>query len=178
MKSPPAYTLLLSIALLAAWLGVAVFVAAVIAPAAFAVLPTRALAGALIGRALPDVFISGVLIGGLITAICSGRSRLASFGGLLLLAGNAAALMVERHLHALLVAIGAPIEALAVTDARRLAFGRLHGVSVLMMGVGVVGASIALVVLMRRVHGSTSVPTVSLSEHSDAVSTRLASSPS
>ena len=41
---------LISIALVAAWLGAALVVAAVVAPAAFDVLPTRTLAGALVGR--------------------------------------------------------------------------------------------------------------------------------
>lgn len=156
MKDRSVYSALSSIALLAAWLGVAVFVAAVIAPAAFAVLPTRALAGALVARALPILCIGGIAIGGVITATYAGRVRLASVGGLLLLVGNGAALMVERRLHAMLVAMGAPIDAIAKADPRRIAFGRLHGVSVLMLAVGLVGALIALVVLMRRVHGSTS----------------------
>ena len=43
---------LMSLSLLDAWLGAAIFVAAFVAPAAFAVLPTRALAGAIVGRIL------------------------------------------------------------------------------------------------------------------------------
>ena len=39
--------------LLAAWLGAGILFAAVVAPAAFAVLPSRTLAGALVGRVLP-----------------------------------------------------------------------------------------------------------------------------
>lgn len=173
MKDRWVYSALVSIALLAAWLGVAVFVAAVLAPAAFAVLPTRALAGALVARALPILFISGIVTGSLVVALSAGRSRLASLGGLLLLSGNAAASMVEQRLHAMLVAMGAPIDAIAGTDPRRIAFGRLHGLSVLVLGVGVVGASIALVVLMRRIRALQ--PTVTLSEHSDALSVRRAS---
>jgi hypothetical protein len=45
--------------LLAAWLGAGMLLAAVVAPAAFAVLPSRTLAGALVGRVLPTVFIAG-----------------------------------------------------------------------------------------------------------------------
>ena len=36
--------------------------AAVVAPAAFAVLPSRTLAGALVGRVLPTVFIAGIVV--------------------------------------------------------------------------------------------------------------------
>ena len=48
--------------LLAAWLGAGVLFAAVVAPAAFAVLPSRNLAGALVGRVLPVVLIAGVVV--------------------------------------------------------------------------------------------------------------------
>src|SRR5579872_4042517 len=48
-------------ALTAAWLGAALLLAASVAPAAFAVLPSRTLAGAVVGRVLPVVFISGLL---------------------------------------------------------------------------------------------------------------------
>ncbi|MDQ2665108.1 MAG: DUF4149 domain-containing protein [Gemmatimonadota bacterium] len=172
------YTSLVSIALLAAWLGVAVFVAAVIAPAAFAVLPTRALAGALVGRALPVLFISGVLLGGMATAYYATSARITALGGLLLLTGNAAALMIERRLHDLLTAVGAPIDTLAMTDARRVEFGRLHGLSVLMMGVGVVGASIALVTLARRIHANGGNPQPAIASRTDATSSAMASSSS
>jgi Domain of unknown function (DUF4149) len=169
---------LVSIALLAAWLGVAVFVAAVIAPAAFAVLPTRALAGALVGRALPVLFISGVALGGIVTAYCATSARVTSIGGLLLLGGNAVALTIEQRLHALLVAIGVPIDTLAMNDPRRVEFGRLHGLSVLMMGIGAIGASIALVALARRIHANVVKSQHSLSTRTDAWSAATASSSS
>jgi hypothetical protein len=155
MSGRALYAALVSIALLAAWLGVALFIAAVIAPAAFAVLPTRALAGALVGRALPVLFVAGLALGAIITVGYASTARLVAIGGLILLAGNAAALMIERRLHSLLIVVGVPIDTLAMTDPRRLEFGRLHGISVLMMGIGVVGALIALVALARRIHADT-----------------------
>jgi hypothetical protein len=137
--------------MLAAWIGVAVFIAAVIAPAAFAVLPTRALAGALIGQALPVLFISGILVAAVVIVLHATADRAAALGGLVLLAANASALLIENRLHALLVSLGAPIDSIPITDARRVEFGRLHGMSVLLMAVGLLGASVALVMLMRRV---------------------------
>ena len=169
---------LLSIALLAAWLGAAVFVAAVIAPAAFAVLPTRALAGALVARALPVLFMTAIVLGGLIAASNSTRARGTSVGGLLLLGGNVAALMIEQRVHAMLVAMGAPIDTLAMNDPRRVAFGRLHGLSVLMMGIGVIGASIALLALARRIHAHAETSRHALAPRTDATSAALASSSS
>ena len=167
MRRRPPDTALAAIALLGAWIGVAIFVAAVIAPAAFAVLPTRALAGALVGRILPDLFIGGVVLGGILTALWSTRVRIASIGALLLLAGNTAALMIERRLHTLLLSMGTPIEALSVRDPRRIMFGRLHGISVLMMGVGVIGASIALVALARWIGANTPMAANAVAARSD-----------
>lgn len=178
MTGRASYTALVSIALFAAWLGVAVFVAAVIAPAAFAVLPTRALAGALVGRALPVLFISGIVLGGMTAALYSTRARVTALGSLLLLGGNATALMIERRLHDLLTAIEVPIDTLAITDARRIEFGRLHGLSVLMMGIGVVGASIALVTLARAIHENGEKPQPAIASRTDATSSAMASSSS
>ena len=55
--------------LLALWTGGALVVAAAVAPAAFAVLPTRALAGALVGRVLPVVFWGGIVLGAVAAAL-------------------------------------------------------------------------------------------------------------
>jgi len=55
--------------LLSAWLGAGVLFATVVAPAAFAVLPSRALAGALVGRVLPVIFVSGIVAA--VAGLCS-----------------------------------------------------------------------------------------------------------
>ena len=61
--------LLAQLALLVLWLGGAVLFAAAVAPALFAVLPTRTLAGAVVGRVLPVIFYSGMLIGVVVVVI-------------------------------------------------------------------------------------------------------------
>ena len=48
--------------LLAAWVGAAIFFSAIVAPALFAVLPTRELAGAVVGRVLPMLNWAGLII--------------------------------------------------------------------------------------------------------------------
>src|SRR5215213_9270463 len=80
---------LLSVVLLSLWLGAAIVVAAVVAPAAFAVLPTRTLAGALVGRVLPSIFWSGAVVGRVradapaaIEALPRGDARRVEFGRL------------------------------------------------------------------------------------------------
>ena len=140
-----------SLSLLAAWTSIAVFVAAVITPAAFAVLPTRALAGALVGRTLPVLFALGILTGAGVAVLNQGMvtGRAVTAGATLLAVLCGAALIVEQRLRGMLAAIGAPMDSIAASDPRRLAFGRLHGVSVLLLGVAVLGASVAYALIAR-----------------------------
>jgi hypothetical protein len=142
-----------SIGLLAAWLGASLLVAAVVAPAAFAVLPTRTLAGALVGRVLPVIFWSGMALG-VVVALLGGRMGIGRFGFassiLLALSSAVAQIGVAPRIEALRASIGGAVDALDVTDPRRMAFGRMHGISVLLMGVGMIAAAVALVVLARH----------------------------
>src|SRR5436305_1044502 len=64
-----ASSFVLEFALLALWLGGAILFAAVVAPSLFAVLPTRTLAGAVVGRVLPSIFYSGVVAGALVVLL-------------------------------------------------------------------------------------------------------------
>jgi hypothetical protein len=141
---------LLAAVLLAAWLGAAGLLAAAVAPAAFAVLPTRALAGALVGRVLPVLFWAGMLAG-LGAAALAWRdrglpwttARVAAALGVTL--GCAVAqLVIGPRIARLREAIGPSLDALAIGDPQRAAFGRLHGFSVLWMGVAMLAAIVAL----------------------------------
>jgi hypothetical protein len=137
-------------ALLAAWVGAALLVAAVVAPAAFAVLPTRALAGALVGRVLPVVFLAGIVVGVLAALLARGAAPAFERARLVLpvltaLLCAAAQFGVTPRIQTLRAEMGPSIEALPTDDPRRAEFGRLHGVSVLLMGAGVLAAGGALV---------------------------------
>ena len=143
-----------SLLLLAAWLGAALLTAAVVAPAAFAVLPTRALAGALVGRVLPAIFLSGAATGGIV-AVAEGarrgpggrRGRAMLVAALLLAAGCLLAqLGISPRIERLRAEAGAPIDKLAVGDPRRVAFGRLHGASVVALGVSMLAGAVALAI--------------------------------
>lgn len=145
---------LLSVILLAAWLGAAVLVAGVVAPAAFAVLPSRTLAGALVGRVLPVLFWSGIVVGlGVVVATWNVQPR----GGrntaaLVLVASCAVAqLVVAPRIARLRDRIGGSVDALDAADPMRLAFGRLHAASVAGLGVGAAAALVALLLLARLV---------------------------
>lgn len=138
--------------LLAAWLGAALLATAVVAPAAFAVLPSRALAGALVGRVLPLVFLTGATTGVLV-ALAEGvrrpragrGGRVQFVGSLLLVAGCLVAqLGITPRIERLRADAGVPIDALSPSDPRRLTFGRLHGASVLALGVSMLAGAVAL----------------------------------
>jgi hypothetical protein len=143
---------LLAFALGSAWLGAATIVSAVVAPAAFAVLPTRTLAGALVGRVLPVLFWSGMLVAlASIAATWTLPARAARVGaGALLFVGCAAAqLLVAPRIERIRAAVAGPMDALSATDPRRIDFGRLHGLSVGLLGLAAVAALVGLVLLAR-----------------------------
>ena len=149
------------IVLLAAWLGATLIVGAVVAPAAFAVLPTRTLAGALVGRVLPPLFWSGAAIG-VGAAVMAWRSQRipALVAALVIVAATVAAqLIVAPRIEAVRASVEGPIDALPRGDSRRLAFGRLHGASVALLGLA--GAA-ALVTLLLTARAAPEAPPLTL----------------
>lgn len=133
--------------MLSVWLGATLLVAAVVAPAAFRVLPTRTLAGALVGQVLPVIFVAGVLVAAVTLAV-ELRAPMGSRGFIVLgplvmmiLACLIAQFVIGPRIEAVRAAIAGAVESLDVTDPRRVQFGRLHAVSVLLMGVAMVGAA-------------------------------------
>jgi hypothetical protein len=137
----------------AVWLGSAVLFSLVVAPAAFAVVPTRALAGLLVGRVLRVVLLGGVVAGGIVVAGAwaggvSGRARAvcAGAGLVTVVACGVAQWVVGARIADVRAGIGASLDALAVTDPRRVAFGRLHALSVALLGLGMLAAGVVLVV--------------------------------
>lgn len=137
------------------WLGAALLFAVVVAPAAFAVLPTRALAGLLVGRVLPVLFWSGAIVGVALIPGGAGWRRGAAIA--LVVASLGAQLGVAPRIQRLRAALGPDIEAIDPADERRAAFGRLHAVSVALLGVGMLAAAaLALVPLVTSGMSGTS----------------------
>ena len=145
------------IVLLALWLGSAVFLSAVVAPALFAVLPSRTLAGAVVGRLLPVVFYAGMAIGAIVvvlqfTASRGGGWQISGVAGTLMIAACAVAqFLIGPRIERLRASIGRPIEELALGDAQRVAFGRLHGFSVAWLGLAMLAALVAVIVAARSI---------------------------
>ena len=151
---------------LSAWLGAALLAAAVVAPAAFAVLPTRALAGALVGRVLPPLFLAGFALNA-IAAVLAARAGGAlatprvALATLAAVACAVAQFVIARRIEALRAAIGPSLDALAPGDPRRVAFGRLHGLSVLSLGVAMLAAAVVValtVAAQHRADGQRALP--------------------
>ena len=148
---------LVSVALLAAWLGAAAIVATSVAPSAFAVLPSRSLAGALVGRVLPVLFWSGILVGVIAPWLAShipGNGARTAAGVVLVGSCLLAQLVIAPRIERIRAAIGGPVDALDPTDPLRQSFGRLHGASVACLGVAGFAALCMLVLLIRSVSRS------------------------
>lgn len=150
----PRLVALAQILVLSLWLGAAVFVAAVVAPSAFAALPTRELAGALVGRVLPVLFIAGAVAGIivlLLEATAPARARPSRRGarmvimGMVILSCAIAQLGVAPRIETLRAGLSAPLASLPAGDPQRVAFGRLHMISVGWLGAAMLAAGAALV---------------------------------
>lgn len=149
---------LVSLVALSVWIGAAILVAAVVAPAAFAVLPTRTLAGALVGRVLPVLFFGGAAVGILVALLARGQAgsvtRIVAAVAMVVTC-LAAQLIVAPRIERVRVDAGRPIDQLAPGDPRRTAFGRLHGMSVALLGVAALAGAAALVLTLRALPVAT-----------------------
>jgi hypothetical protein len=152
-------------ALLALWLGAAVFFSFAVAPTVFAVLRGLGVqnanhaAGQVVTRTLSVVNLSGFLISLLLilSAFVLGRlrRRRAFYAEIISLAVIAIATgvghwVINARLLALRLAMGRPIDEVALSDPLRAAFNSLHGVSVMVMSVGLLACLVALVLMARR----------------------------
>lgn len=141
--------------LLSAWLGAAVLVTTVVAPAAFAVLPSRTLAGALVGRVLPVLFIAGLVVALASLSLDSsdhGRAIRVRRAMLIVAAVSCAAAQfaVAPRIERVRKEIAGPVEQLSPDDPRRIAFGRLHAASVAWLGVAMVADVTTLILVSLR----------------------------
>ncbi len=145
-------SLAVRLTLLAFWLGAATLFSAIVAPALFDVLPTRTLAGLVVGRVLPVLFYAGIVIAAIDLALdlrgAHHVGRLAT-DLVMLLTCSGAQWLVSPRIERVRAAITGPIEQLAPTDPRRLEFGRLHAVSVGLLGVAMIAALVAIIGLAR-----------------------------
>ncbi len=151
----------LRLLLAALWLGGAVFFSFVVAPTAFAVLPTHELAGAVVTRTIAVVNVGGFVVALLLMATglfvkddsAAGlRARLAEIVSLAVVAAACAVghWIVAARMVALRASMGAPIDRVPVDDPSRVAFNSLHGYSVALMGAAMLAGVVALLLIGRR----------------------------
>ncbi len=137
--------------LVALWLGAVIFFSAAVAPAAFRVLPTRTLAGALVGATLPTLFWSGALVALVALGLAwmqpwSAGRRLVTgaAGAVMLVATVVAQTVVAPRIDRLRAELPSTLESVSPQDPRRAEFGRLHGVSVALLGVAALAAAVVV----------------------------------
>lgn len=149
----------ISAVLLAAWFGAAVYFSAVVARAAFAVLPSRTLSGDLVGATLPTIFISGLVTAGLAALLALPAPRREWYAGRfawlfcsLISAGLCAVgqFVLSPRIDVLRASLGASLETMAASDPSRAEFARLHLLSVGALGLAMVLALVALVAAIRH----------------------------
>lgn len=141
------------------WLGAALFFSFAVAPGAFAVLPSRELAGSLVNRTLAIINLSGIVVGLILLASSYAakqnvnRVRLWIEQGLLLLLTAACAFgqfVIAARLHNLREQIGRPIDEVSLDDPLRLAFNDLHGYSVTILSAAMLAAVVIFFLLAGR----------------------------
>jgi hypothetical protein len=153
----------LRILIVAAWLGATIFFSFVVAPSAFAVLPTRELAGTVVARILTAVNTSGFLIAllALVTLPLVWRrasliARIVEALALIVVAGatGIGQFVIATRLHALRAQLSGPVESLGQTDPVRMAFNDLHGYSVTALSVAMLAALVTYVMMSAANRGS------------------------
>ncbi len=148
--------------LLALWLGAAVFFIGV-AQSAFAVLPDRELAGAVVNRNLSILNYGGLVIATILIltslVATSNVSRLWLWVERVLLLLVAAACAIGQFVIGIWLAsvraqIGRPIDELAADDPLRMQFGMLHKYSEWVLLIGMIAALIAFFIISNRKSGT------------------------
>ncbi len=144
--------------LIGLWLGAAVFFIAV-AQSAFAVLPSREMAGSVVSRTLLIINVSGLIIG-LILLATSFIKRLnikpfRLWTERILLIVLTAACAVGQFVIGLWLSwirsqIGRPIDEVAVDDPLRIQFNNLHGYSVWVLMAAMIAALVVFFLIARK----------------------------
>lgn len=147
--------------ILAIWLGAAVFFIGV-AQSAFAVLPSRELAGSVVNRTLAILNYSGLAVSLIMigtSLIATARiSRLWLWVERFLLLVLAAACAIGQFvigfwLSSIRLQLGRPIDDVAVDDPLRIQFNALHEYSVWVLFAGMIAALITFFVIANRKFG-------------------------
>ena len=144
--------------LIVLWLGAACFFSFAVAPSAFAVLPTRESAGAIVSQTLAIVNYSGFVTGLILLASSfvgrafANRLQLLTERFLLIVLALACAVgqfVIATWISIVKGQIGRPIDEIAVDDPLRIQFNNLHQYSVWALIAAMLAALIAYFLMNR-----------------------------
>ena len=150
----------IEVLLLAMWLGSMMFFSFAVAPSAFAVLPSRELAGAMVTSSITKVETLGLIIGPLLIllqaagwrgrrATPSAKSIRLALLGVMTLAAALSRFWISPTMVSLRKSMGRPIDELALTDPLRLQFNDLHQYSVAAMSIALFAGLVVLFLTVR-----------------------------
>jgi hypothetical protein len=145
---------------LGAWLGSMIFFSFAVAPSAFAVLPTRELAGAVVTSTIGKLETLGLVIGPLLILIQAASWRathssklIKSLRVILVLVMIAAAALsrfwISPQMVSLRGAMGGHIDDVPAGDPLRMQFNNLHQYSVSLMGTAMLAGLVVLFLTVR-----------------------------
>ena len=146
--------------LLSVWLGSMLFFSFAVAPSAFAVLPTRELAGRMVTSTIGKIEVLGLVIGPLLILIQVARWRGSDSSKtikivkplLILMMVAAAALSrfwISPAMVSLRASMGVPIDEVPLNDPVRVWFNNLHQYSVALMGTAMIAGLVLLFLTAR-----------------------------
>jgi putative copper export protein len=146
--------------LLGVWIGSMIFFSFAVAPSAFAVLPTRELAGAMVTSTIGKIEVLGLVIGALLILIqaASWRSRHSSklnksLKVILIVVMSAAAALsrfwISPEMVSLRAGMGGHIDDVPLGDPLRMQFNDLHQYSVALMSTAMIAGLVALFLTVR-----------------------------
>jgi hypothetical protein len=153
LRPLPGWPVPVSALVLAAWLGATLYFSAVVTRAAFAVLPSRTLAGALVGQTLPILFDTGMLVGAMLAGVAllssHGSARTASLAGGIAIAmlSAVARFVILARIARLRLSMPVAVDSLPIDDPARRAFGHLHALSVGALGLAMLAGLVVAIVL-------------------------------
>ena len=153
----------LRLALLGLWLGAMVFFTTAVAQAAFAVLPTRRMAGDLVAPVLANLEYTGLVMSVvllLLLLLAREVRRKVWFVELgiylaTLLTTFIARFIVAAKIHNLRAQFGDQLDTLTATDPAKILFGQLHGISIGLTGLDIILVLVVIVMLILQSRNAT-----------------------
>lgn len=153
-------TAFIEVLLLGVWLGSMIFFSFAVAPSAFAVLPTRELAGAMVTSTIGKVEVLALVIGPLLLLIQAVSVRIRSSSKLnnvlrslcvlvMIAAAGLSRLWISPQMISLRAAMGGHIDDVPQGDPLRIQFNDLHQYSVGLMSAAMISGLVVLFLTVR-----------------------------